>query len=183
MELNLYKVNIIHSVDLLRDGDLHIKPHYNDSPFIHPEIFPSTRVGRWETSPHVENYVELVTGENYKIQMSNFTWRRCLATVMINNCQVGQYFIWPNQSVTINGRQFTQTGTQSDLIEVRFTPDKFSESNFQEDLMTNQCPTPANVMLPHHCKETIIYVRLVAKRFHNPYNRNCPSDPDYPIII
>jgi len=102
MEMNLYKVEIVHDINLFKDGDLYIPPNYNDSPFMHPEIFPSTRVGRWNTRPHLENYVELDYGEYYKIKLFNYTWDRCVARVLINEKPIGEWKISPRSNITID---------------------------------------------------------------------------------
>src|ERR1700677_3334659 len=102
MEMNLYRVEIVHHIDLIKDGDLRILPNYNDSPFMHPEIFPSTRVGRWETLPHLENYVELEYGQYYKIKLSNYTWNRCVARIFINEQSIGAWEIESRGHVIID---------------------------------------------------------------------------------
>jgi hypothetical protein len=102
MEMNLYKVEIVHHIDLIKDGDLPILPNYNDSPFMHPEIFPSTRVGRWETRPHLENYVELEYGEHYKIKLFNYTWNRCIAKIFINEKNIGEWKIESRSHIIID---------------------------------------------------------------------------------
>ncbi len=102
MEMNLYKVEIVHDINLEKDGDLHILSNHIDSPFMNPEIFPSTRVGRWETRPHLENYVELDYGSYYKIKLFNYTWTDCVANVTINENHVGEWKIGARGQITID---------------------------------------------------------------------------------
>ena len=51
MEMNLYRVEIVHDINLARDGDRQIFANQIDSPFMNPEILPSTRVGRMAKHP------------------------------------------------------------------------------------------------------------------------------------
>ena len=170
IELNLYKVEILRDIPLTRDGGRPIEPNYNDSPFMNPEIYPSTRVGRWESVPNLENYVELDYGQMYKIKLHNYTWTYCLASIIFEGRLIGEWPLKPRSHVVINGPktgysyqfgsdrpqfeanqstflqpneidslsngfQFTKYGTQSDMIEVHFKPEQWTERT-SECLMT-----------------------------------------------
>jgi hypothetical protein len=201
MEMNLYRAEILHDIDLIKDGDLPILSNHIDSPFMNPEIFPSTRVGRWKTQPHLENYVELDYGEQYKIKLFNYTWGRCMVNVTIDNKPIGEWKINARSQITIRRPQmnpsfkcgpqednrinhddhfrFFKYGTQSDLIVIRFRPEKWTD-NMIDNLMNGECKE-VPIWSLDSTKETIMYVRLVCKRRYSPYQtviafrEDCPS--------
>lgn len=179
IELDLYRVEIIHEISLIKDGDLPIVPDYSDSPFQHPEIMPSARVGRWYAYSTMDSYVELDVFEPYKIKLYNYTSKRCNAKVYINEVLVGRWIMNPRKTITIDRPQnsksgeifrFSRMGTQSDLIEVKFQPEHLTERNMNDQIYGERCPPSLLVVEP--IKETIMYIRLVAKRRYMPFASN-----------
>jgi hypothetical protein len=179
LELNLYRVEILHDIDLVNDGYTRIVDDYSSSPFFDPEIFPSTRVGRWNAVPHLDGYVELDYGQNYQIKIHNYTWRYVSAVVYINGNLNIHLQIDPNSQKILESSQFTRYGTQSDLIEVHFQPEKNSEGATNRLIYGQTLNSPISQL--DTAKSTVISVRLVAKRRYDP-NKNfdnlkeeCPS--------
>lgn len=170
MELNLYRIEIVHLINLSEDGDTAIIPSYNDSPFMYPEILPSTRVGRWESTPYLDNYVELDYGEKYQIKLHNYTWDRCLAVVYLNNQLLDKWLLEPRSELLSKDFYFNRYGTQSDLIEVRFQPEKWNQDMIGRLMNETSCPSPMFSINP--IKQTLMYVRLVGKRRYQPYQTN-----------
>lgn len=167
MEMNLYRIEIIHDINLFLDGDTPIISSYNDSPFMHPEILPGTRVGRWQSKPYLDNYVELNYGETYQIKLHNYTWDRCLAIIYLNAQPLGQWILEPRSEFLSKKFQFDRYGTQSDIIEVRFQPEKWDSTMIGRLINEKICPPP--MLAVDSVKETIMYVRLVSKRRYQPY--------------
>jgi hypothetical protein len=210
--MNLYKVEIVHDINLKRDGDLHILSNHIDSPFMNPEIFPSTRVGRWETIPHLENFVELDHGQYYKIKLFNYTWFSCVASVSINDHPIGAWKLGPRRQITIeqiplsnqnpyqieftdlpslmknqiviqnvfsqkederryscddNRLRFGNYGTQSDLIQVLFRPEQWTEHTLA-NLMNGECKE-VPIKNFNTTKETLMSIRLIPKRRYDFY--------------
>jgi hypothetical protein len=185
MEMNLYRVEIVHDINLARDGDHQIFANQIDSPFMNPEILPSTRVGRWQSIPHLENYVELDIGQPYKIRLFNYTWKWCVAAVAMNGQSWGQWLIEPRQSITIKGPNgpswltFEGHDAQTDLITVRFEPEQWNDRNLTH---LRQPSSHADPMFQlDGSRETLMSIRLVAKRRYNPYSTVVALREDCPV--
>lgn len=172
MELNLYRVEILRSVSLVQDGDRYIAPNYNDSPFLYPEIIPATRVGRWNTVPSLDNFVELDPGQRYQIKITNYTWKPCHVNVRLNQDLLGRWII-PGHDHLLIDRHFHFD--QLTLIEAEFQPNHWTDATLTHirnpppplsprQLVENQLHETTD-----YSRETIIYVRLVPKQRYQPY--------------
>ena len=129
----------------------------------------------------MENYVELDTGQPYKIRLFNYTWKRCAATVTINGQDWGAWLIEPRQSMTVKWPDghpwFTFKGhdAQTDLITVRFEPEQWTDRNLTQ---LSQPPQSNSVFELDGSRETLMSIRLVAKRRYNPYSTTVAARSD-----
>ena len=116
IERNLYQIQLLDSSGRVRL----VKNNLTESPFQDPEIFPSSRVGRWEGESKLETYYyELDYMQSYQLMLMSDSCERCYATIELNDAIVTKKLIFPRQTVTLTSNSFRCH--PSDLIEITFS--------------------------------------------------------------
>ena len=128
MSLNLYEVKILRDERLYESGGMPLKNlNYNDS-FFYPEIIPKSRVGRWDTTPKLTEFVQMFEGQTFEIQIFNYTYFFSKTVVKLDDTLIGTFYIKPNSNITLPEITYKMSNeTGNSIVYVSFIPELRTE--------------------------------------------------------